>query len=48
VNSAIDSLRSIGLLIESVQPHKFSLEDILVEAVASGANPSRTRKEAGP
>lgn len=36
VNSAIDLLRSIGLLIESVQPHKFSLEDILVEAVASG------------
>ena len=32
VNDAIDLLRSIGLLIESVQPHKFSLEDILVEA----------------
>jgi len=40
VNAAIDVLRAAGLLIESVQPHRFSLEDILVEAVESGAKPA--------
>ncbi len=34
VNEAIDALRSAGLLIESVTPHRFSLEDIFVHAVA--------------
>ena len=33
VNSLIDLLRGQGVLIESVQPHRFSLEDILVEVV---------------
>ena len=33
VNEAIDLLRARGILIESVQPQRFSLEDILVEAV---------------
>ncbi len=37
VNAAIDLLRSQGLSIESVQPHRFSLEDILVEAMSGGA-----------
>ena len=34
VNEAIDALRSAGLLIESVTPQRFSLEDIFVHAVA--------------
>ena len=34
VNEAIDALRAAGLLIESVTPHRFSLEDIFVHAVA--------------
>ncbi len=34
VNSVIDVLRSQGLMIETVQPHRFSLEDLLVEAMA--------------
>ena len=33
VNSLVDLLRGQGVLIESVQPHRFSLEDILVEVV---------------
>ena len=33
VNKVIDVLRKEGLTIESVQPHRFSLEDILVEAM---------------
>jgi ABC-2 type transport system ATP-binding protein len=33
VNAVIDVLRREDLIIESVQPHKFSLEDVLVEAV---------------
>ncbi len=46
VNEAIDLLRGSGLLIESIQPHRFSLEDILVEAMggcgtASNARPAR-------
>ena len=48
VNAVIDLLRSQGLLIESVQPHRFSLEDILVEAMAGTApqNQSRERQRA--
>ena len=34
VNAAIDLLRGVGLLIESVQPHRFSLEDVLVQVLA--------------
>lgn len=33
VNAVIDLLRDRGLLIESVRPHRFSLEDILVETI---------------
>ncbi len=33
VNAAIDVLRGAGLVIESVQPHRFSLEDILVQVL---------------
>lgn len=33
VNEVIDSLRGRRLLIESVEPHRFSLEDVLVEAM---------------
>lgn len=34
VNDAIDLLRGDGLMIESVEPHRFSLEDILVQTLA--------------
>ncbi len=40
VNEAIDLLRGSGLLIESVQPHRFSLEDILVQTLADRAEDS--------
>ncbi len=33
VNEVIDLLRTSGVIIESVTPHRFSLEDILVEAM---------------
>ncbi len=33
VNEVIDVLRGARLLIESVEPHRFSLEDVLVEAM---------------
>jgi ABC-2 type transport system ATP-binding protein len=33
LNQAIDLLRSKGVMIESVKPHRFSLEDILVELI---------------
>ena len=33
VNEAIDLLRGEGIVIESVRPHRFSLEDILVEVM---------------
>lgn len=33
VNDAVDLIRGVGALIESVIPHRFSLEDVLVEAV---------------
>jgi len=35
LNAAIDILRAHNLLIESVVPYRFSLEDILVEAVST-------------
>ena len=35
INAVIDILRSGGVSIESVVPHRFSLEDILVEAIGS-------------
>ncbi len=38
VNEAIDLLRSGGAMIESVSPHRFSLEDILVEAMGADAH----------
>lgn len=38
VNEAIDLLRGRGVVIESVSPHRFSLEDILVEAMGADAN----------
>jgi len=37
VNEAIDLLRGNGIVIESVSPHRFSLEDILVEAMGVDA-----------
>jgi len=36
VNEVIDMLRKNGVTIESVTPHRFSLEDILVEAIGKG------------
>ena len=44
INSAIDILRSQGVLIESVQPHRFSLEDILVEAMGADAKSPPTAR----
>lgn len=37
VNAAIDALRAEGLSIESVEQHRFSLEDVLVEAMGESA-----------
>ena len=35
VNAVVDLLRGQGIMVESVQPHRFSLEDILVEVVGN-------------
>jgi ABC-2 type transport system ATP-binding protein len=40
VNEVIDLLRGANLLIEAVEPHRFSLEDLLVEVLADQAAPS--------
>ena len=37
VNRVVDLLRSHGLAIRSVEPHRFSLEDILIEVVGDAA-----------
>jgi ABC-2 type transport system ATP-binding protein len=46
-NQLIDLLRSQGILIESVEPHRFSLEDVLVQVLAdqsgSPASPPTAR-----
>ena len=47
VNAVIDLLRGQGLLIESVQPHRFSLEDILVEAMGGTAPQQQSRDREG-
>ena len=39
VNRAIDILRGHGVLIESVHPHRLSLEDVFVEAMATTKSP---------
>lgn len=39
VNELVDLLRASGLQIKSLQPQRFSLEDILVEAVGGQARP---------
>ena len=36
-NAAIDLLRGSDVMIESVAPHRFSLEDILVQVLADQA-----------
>lgn len=41
VNAVIDVLRGANLLIETIEPHRFSLEDILVEVVGGGARVAR-------
>ena len=33
INAIVDVLRGAGLLIEAIEPHRFSLEDILVEVM---------------
>ncbi|MBI1825269.1 MAG: ABC transporter ATP-binding protein [Planctomycetes bacterium] len=43
VNAAIDVLRGAGVLIESVQPRKLSLEEIFVEAMTAKPNPRGAR-----
>ena len=44
VNTMIDALRAAGITIESVEPRRFSLEDVLVEAIGgdntAGATPT--------
>lgn len=42
VNRVIDLLRGQGLLIDSVKPHRFSLEDLLVEVVHDRREPRKT------
>ena len=39
VNRVVDLLRSHGLTIRSVEPHRFSLEDILIEVVGDASPP---------
>lgn len=41
VNAVIDILRGANVLIETIEPHRFSLEDILVEVVGGGARVAR-------
>ena len=45
VNEVVDLIRQQGVLIESVQPHRFSLEDILLQTLAdrSGEKPATAR-----
>jgi ABC-2 type transport system ATP-binding protein len=43
LNQAIDAIRAAGVTIEAILPHRFSLEDILVEAMNT-----RPRVEARP
>jgi ABC-2 type transport system ATP-binding protein len=43
LNEALDLLRAQGLLIERVQPQRFSLEDVLMEALGHGAVPGSAR-----
>ena len=40
VNQAIDWIRDAGVNIESVAPHRFSLEEILVEAIGKNVEPA--------
>ena len=40
VNEAIDLLRGTGVMIESVRPHRFSLEDILVQVMKDQTPPT--------
>lgn len=50
LNEVLDRLRGAGLLIESVEPHRFSLEDVLVEAMGEKAasTPAATPRPVGP
>ena len=48
VNQAIDLLRGKGIVIESVQPQRFSLEDILVQVLADQAGESGRARAARP
>ena len=45
VNEVLDLLRQQGVLIEAVEPHRFSLEDILLQTLAdqSGESPPTAR-----
>lgn len=42
VNEAVDCLRAAGVAIESIVPHRFGLEDILVEVMGTSAEPPPT------
>ncbi len=48
VNELIDLMRGAGLVIESVQPHRFSLEDILVQVLAGQTAVPAATPIAGP
>jgi ABC-type multidrug transport system ATPase subunit len=48
VNELIDLMRGAGLLIESVQPQRFSLEDILAQVLAGRSTAAPTVPLAKP
>ncbi len=48
VNAAIDLLRANGLVIESVRQNRFSLEDVLVEAMGDSTSPTSPAGAARP
>ncbi|MGB2987729.1 MAG: ABC transporter ATP-binding protein [Phycisphaerae bacterium] len=48
VNAAIDLVRGAGLAIDTVQPHRFSLEDILVQVLADSSTQATSAPMARP
>ncbi len=47
VNEIIDLLRQSGLEIESVEPQRFSLEDVFVEVLGSGSKAPPLARQVG-
>jgi len=48
VNRAVDCLRGAGIAIESIVPHRFGLEDILVEVMGDSNPAPPPEAQAGP